>query len=254
MLKISIITVSYNSVATIEDTIKSVLSQTYQNIEYIIIDGKSTDGTLEIINKYKDKIAKIISEPDKGLFDAINKGIRLATGEIIGILHSDDLYNNEKVISIVAKEMEEKKLDACWSDLVYVNRDDTSKIVRVWKSSSYEEGKFRKGWMPPHPTFFAGKNIFEKYGVYNLNFKLAADYELMLRFLEKYKIKSNYIPEILMKMRVGGVSNRSFKNIKTIVKSNIDCYRAFKENGLKINPLIILIKPLSKIFQSFYKN
>ena len=253
-MKISIITVSYNSAKTIEDTIKSVLSQTYPDIEYIIIDGGSTDGTLEIIKKYRDKIAKFISEPDKGLFDALNKGIKMATGEIVGILHSDDFYADGKIIESIAGAMAKQNADVCWGDLVYVDRNDIEKAVRYWKSSSYKKGKFKKGWMPPHPTFFAKKELFEKYGYYKLEMRMAADYELMLRFMERYGVKTCYLPRVLTKMRIGGVSNRSFKNLKIMIRGNIDSYRAWKINDLKGGWLVPLLKPLSKIFQRFKKS
>jgi len=246
----SIITVVLNGKDTIEDTIKSVLGQGYQNIEYIIIDGGSTDGTLKIIESYKDKISKFVSEKDKGIYDGMNKGISLADGDIIGILNADDFYTSNNVIETVVKEIEEKKADVCWGDLVYVDKNNTDKIIRYWKSSEYKEGKFKKGWMPPHPTFFVKKWVYEKYGIFNLDFSISADYELMLRFLEKYKIKTCYIPQILVKMRTGGQSN---KNIKNIIKANIECYRAWGVNELKINPLIIFLKLILKITQYFEK-
>lgn len=247
-MKISIITVSYNSEKTIENTIKSVINQTYSDIEYIIIDGGSTDHTLSIIEKYKDKIAKIISKPDKGIYDAMNKGLKLASGEIIGILNSDDLYYNEKVIETIIKKIKEKNADCCWGDLVYINKNNINQIIRFWKSSEYGNRKFQKGWHPPHPTFFVRKKIYEKYGNFNLKFKIAADYELMLRFLEKYKIKFCYIPMILVKMKTGGKSN---KNIVNYILGNIESYKAWKINNLKINPFKLFLKPLSKISQYF---
>ena len=248
-MKVSIITVSYNSVKTIEDTIKSVLSQTYLDIEYIIIDGGSTDGTIEIINEYKNKIAKFVSEPDRGIYDAMNKGVKLAAGEIIGALNSDDFYADNKVIVEVADKMRETSADVCWGDLVYVDRNNTDKIIRFWKSSEYREGKFKRGWHPPHAAFFVKKQAYDKYGLFNLNFKIAADYELMLRFLEKYKAASCYISRVLVKMRIGGKSNR---NIFNIIKANAESYRAWKINGLKGGFFAVLLKPLSKIIQYFY--
>lgn len=247
-LSVSIITPVFNSENTVEFTTKSVLNQSYPNIEYIIIDGGSTDGTLDIIEKYKDKITKFISEPDKGVYDGMSKGIKFATGEIIGILNSDDVYASENVIELVIKTMEEKNVDCCWGDLVYVDRKNPDKIIRYWKSSEHEEGKFKTGWHPPHPTFFVKKWVYEKYGVFNLDFPISADYELMLRFLEKYKIKSCYIPKVLVKMRIGGQSS---KNILNIIKGNIECYKAWKVNELRINPLRVFLKPLSKIPQYF---
>jgi glycosyltransferase involved in cell wall biosynthesis len=245
-MKISIITVSYNSQDTIEDTIKSVLGQSYEDIEYIIVDGKSSDNTLDIVDKYKDKTSKIISEPDKGIYHAMNKGIRLATGDIVGILNSDDLYENYEVISVVVKTIRDKEVDCCWADLVYVNRFDTDKIIRNWESSEFKKGLFKSGWMPPHPTFFVKRKVYEKYGLFDLDFSISADYELMLRFLKKYKIRSCYISEVLVKMREGGNSRPSFLNT---IRANKECYRAQIKNGLKPNPFLIFKKPLSKLKQ-----
>ncbi len=253
-MKVSIITICFNSQKTIKQAIESVLSQDYEDIEYIIVDGGSPDGTVGIIKSFGNKIDKFVSEKDKGLFDALNKGIKMATGEIVGILHSDDIFASSNIVQKVAKEMAEKNAWACWGDLVYVDKNNPNKIVRVWKSSAYKKGLFKKGWMPPHTTFFARKEAFEKYGYYKLNFEMAADYELMLRFLEKFNIASCYIPEIFVKMRTGGVSDRSLKNITKIIKTNIRAYKAWKENNLKVSPFVLIKKPMSKIFQSFKKN
>jgi len=248
---VSIITTVFNSKETIEDAIQSVLNQSYPNIEYIVVDGGSTDGTIEIINKYENKINKFVSEKDKGVYDGMNRGIKRATGDIIGILNSDDIYASNDVIERVVNEMAENNADCCWGDLVYVDAKNTDKVIRYWKSSEYKEGKFKKGWMPPHPTFFVKKWVYQKYGLFNLDFPISADYELMLRFLEKYKIRSCYIPQVLVKMRIGGQSNKSIKNI---IKGNIECYRAWKINGLKANPLIFFFKPLSKVTQYFKRS
>lgn len=247
---VSIITVVFNNKDFIEFSIKSVLGQTYNNIEYIIIDGGSTDGTIDIIKKYKNRIAKFISEPDKGIYDAMNKGIKMATGEIIGILNSDDFYANERVIEEVFNAISEKKADISWGDLVYVDQKNVDKIIRYWKSSEYKKDLFKRGWLPPHPTFFVKKWVYQKYGVFRLEFPISADYEIMLRFLERYKIKSCYVPKILVKMRIGGESNKSIINI---AKANIECYKAWGVNNLKINFLRIFLKPLSKIPQYFKK-
>ena len=249
-LLVSIITTVLNGKKTIEDTINSILSQSFNNIEYIIVDGGSTDGTIEIVDKYKSKISKFISEKDKGIYDGMNKGIKLATGDIVGILNSDDVYASDDVIETVVKEMEGKNADVCWGDLVYVAKDNSNRSIRHWKSSEFQKGKFKKGWVPPHPTFFVRKFVYEKYGYFNLSFPIAADYELMLRFLEKEGIKSCYIPRILVKMRTGGESN---KNVKNIIKQNIECYKAWGVNGLKITPFNIILKPLLKIGQFFKK-
>jgi len=245
---VSIITVVLNRKDTIEFAIKSVLSQTYSNIEYIIVDGGSTDGTVDVIKKYNKYILKWISEPDNGIYDAMNKGIKMARGQIIGILNSDDVYADNKVIEVVVKAIEENNADCCWSDLVYVDRENTDKIIRYWKSSEFKEEKLKRGWMPPHPTFFVKKWVYEKYGYFNLDFPIAADYELMLRLLEKYKIRSCYIPKVLVKMRTGGKSNRALVNI---IKANIECYKAWKVNDLKPSYITFVLKPLLKIFQYF---
>lgn len=251
MVKVSIITVVFNNKDFIEAAIKSVLAQTYKDIEYIVIDGGSTDGTKEIIEKYRDKISKFISEPDKGIYDAMNKGIEMATGDIVGLMNSDDFYANEFVVEKIVKKFAETNAECLWSDLTYVDRKNINKNVRFWKSSEYEEGKFKMGWYPPHSTFFVKKEIYKKYGLFNLDFKIAADIEIMLRFLEKFKISSTYIPEVLIKMRTGGASA---KNIRNIIRANIEVYRAWKINGLNVSFLTIILKPMLKIFQFIAKN
>lgn len=244
--KVSIITVCFNSDKTIEDTIQSVINQTYCNIEYIIIDGLSTDNTLEIVNKHKDKIAKIVSEKDAGLYDAINKGIGLATGDIIANINSDDFYIDDNVITDVVTKMEEQKSDTLYADLYYVDAFDTNKITRNWVSGEYKKGMFFKGWMPPHPTFFVRKSVYNQYGKFNLGLKSAADYEVMLRFIHKYECTICYLPRVTVKMRIGGVSNVSIKNR---LKANREDKRAWKMNGLKPKPYTLIFKPLSKILQ-----
>lgn len=244
--KISIITVCFNSSKTIEDTIQSVINQTYPNIEYIIVDGLSTDNTLEIVDKYKDKITKVVSEKDAGLYDAINKGIGLASGEIIANLNSDDFYIDNNVIADVVAKMQEENNDTLYADLYYVDEVDTNKIVRNWVSGTYKVGAFFKGWMPPHPTFFVRKNVYNKYGKFSLELKSAADYELMLRFIHKHKCSISYLQRAVIKMRVGGVSNASLKNR---LKANREDKRAWEMNGLKPKPYTLILKPLSKLLQ-----
>ena len=248
-MKISIITITYNSAQTLEDTLKSVTSQDYPNLEYIIIDGKSKDTTLQIVDKYKSGIAKVVSEKDKGLYDALNKGIKHATGDVIGMLHSDDLYANESVISNVMKKFaEDPSVEGVYADLVFVNRNDTNKSMRVWESGKYQEGDFLKGWMPPHPTFFVRKEVYEKFGGFNTELKLSADYELMLRLIHKNNIKLAYLPQVIVKMRMGGVSNVSFF-VK--LKANLEDKLAWKLNGMKPKFSTIIMKPLRKIKQYF---
>lgn len=247
-MKISIITVCLNSEATIESAIRSVIQQEYTDIEYIVIDGKSTDKTMDIIEKYKDKIFKIISEKDEGMYFAINKGIKLATGEVIGILNSDDFFSNNTVISKIVQTFLLKKTDAVYGDLQYVSRDDEAKIIRNWRSKPYNSGLFLRGWMPPHPTFFLKRYCYEKYGLYNNLFSISADYELMLRMLCKNKISSHYIPEVLVKMRTGGISNVTWTNR---LNANREDRMAWRINELKPGFFTFLAKPLSKLTQFF---
>lgn len=248
-MKISIVTISYNSASTIKDTIESVLSQEGIDLEYVIVDGGSKDETCDIVRTYGDRIHQFVSEPDKGIYDGMNKGVALATGDIIGVLNSDDFYANNLVLSNVIEEFK-KGAEGVYGDLVYVNQSDTSKITRTWVSKPYKEGAFRKGWMPPHPTFFVKKEIYEKFGAYSLELSSAADYEFMLRVVHKHKIKLHYINEIFVKMRVGGKSNASFKNR---VKANQEDRMAWKMNGLKPAPFTSIRKPLSKIGQFLKK-
>lgn len=248
MEKISIITVTYNSAQTLEQTILSVLSQDYPNLEYIIVDGKSTDDTLTVIEKYKDKISRFISEKDDGLYHAINKGINLATGDIVGILHADDFYTKNDVLTGISETFKMNTTDAVYADLYYVDKNNTDKIVRTWKSGSFSPNKFLWGWMPPHPTFFLKKDIYNKYGIFNTMLRSAADYEIMLRLLYKYKIKAAYLPEFIVKMRVGGQSNASIQNR---VKANNEDRMAWKLNEIKPYFFTIILKPIRKLVQFF---
>lgn len=250
-MKISIVTITYNSAATIEDTIKSVVAQDYSDMEYLLIDGKSKDNTLQIVEKYKDKITKIVSEKDGGLYYGLNKGLKMASGDVVGAIHSDDLYAHAQVISNVMKLFNaDPELEGVYADLIFVNREDTNKVMRVWKAGECKPDSFEKGWMPPHPTFFVRKSVYEKYGYINTDLKLSADYELMLRLIHKHKIKIAYLPETIVKMRMGGVSNVSFF-VK--LKANIEDKLAWKMNNLKPGFFTTLRKPLRKISQYFKK-
>ena len=243
-MKVSIITVSYNSAKTIEDTIHSVLNQDYNNIEYIVIDGLSSDNTVEIINRYKSEISHFISEPDSGIYDAMNKGVVASTGDLIGILNSDDVYENSSVISNIINALDGN--DAVYADLVYVQQDNLNRIKRVWKSGKYKVDSFLFGWMPPHPTFFVKKECYEKYGLYNTALNSAADYELMLRFIHKNKIRIAYYTNVIVKMRLGGVSNLSMMNR---CRANREDKLAWKMNNLKPKWFTLLLKPLKKLKQ-----
>ncbi len=244
-MKISIITVCFNSKNTIEDTIKSVLAQTYKEIEYIIIDGGSTDGTREILERYKNKITKIVSEPDRGMYDAMNKGIGYATGEVVGILNSDDFYTNTTVLQKVVECFEDECIDACYGDLQYVDRDNASKKVRFWRAGTYRKEKVASGWIMPHPTFFVKRDVYMKYGVFNTNFKIAGDYELMLRFLSK-NITMTYVKETWVSMREGGTSARNFKQR---VRGWKELCKAWKVNNMNVPIFFILRRIISKIKQ-----
>ncbi len=228
-MKISIITATYNNEKTIEQTIQSVINQTYQDIEYIVIDGNSSDNTLKIVDKYRKRISHIISEADNGMYDALNKGIMKATGDVIGFLHADDFYPESSIIEKVEYTFKVYGTQSVYGDLDYVSADNPQKIIRKWKSGKFKINELKKGWMPPHPTFFVLRDVYWKYGFFDLNYKIASDYELMLRFLGKHKISTAYLPEVLVKMRWGGKSNKSIDNI--ILKSKED-YRALKNNNI----------------------
>ena len=213
-MKVSIITVTYNCKSFLLDCINSVTSQTYDNIEHIVIDGASTDGTLSLLESKREQFGALISKPDKGIYDAMNKGIKIATGDIIGILNSDDFYANNDILSKVASIFKNNpSLDACYANVICTDRNDTSKDIRYAKSSKFTPGLFSKGWCPPHPTFFVRSSVYEQFGNFNLNYHIASDVELMMRFIEVHKINVRYIPELWIKMRMGGTSNNSFKNI-----------------------------------------
>lgn len=246
MLKISIITATFNSAQTIECALNSVIQQDYINKEIIIIDGGSTDETLAILEKYKSSIKTLVSEKDNGIYDALNKGIAYATGDIIAILHSDDFYINQHVLSHVASAFTKNNYDSVYGNLYYVDKQDTNRIIRKWISGKYKHGKFIHGWMPPHPAFFAKRSCYEKFGCFNLALTSSADYELMLRFLHKYKISAYYLDEFLVKMRVGGQSNVSLKNR---IKANREDKQAWLLNGLKPAFHTFAFKPLRKIIQ-----
>jgi glycosyltransferase involved in cell wall biosynthesis len=246
-MKVSIITICYNSEATLNDTIKSVINQDYPNIEYIIVDGCSRDGTMAIIEAHRNRIATVISEPDKGIYDAMNKGVAAATGEVIGILNSDDYYADRHVISDVVAQFHAAPAAQClYADLIYVDRSDPTKQVRFWQAGPYKRSKFKQGWMPPHPTFFLRKSGYEAHGSYRLELKSAADYELMLRMLYKHQLECTYLPRVITHMRTGGESNVSIKNR---IRANREDRRAWTMNGLIPAWYTLTLKPLSKVGQ-----
>lgn len=245
-LLVSIITVSYNSENTIQNTIESVLSQTYKNIEYILIDGSSTDSTNDIILSFGDKITKHITEPDQGMYDAMNKGIRLASGDIVGILNADDLFVGPNVIEKVVKEFGKSGIDAVYGDVQFVNPEFENKILRYYSSKRFNTYKFKFGIMPAHPSFYARRELFEKYGYYKTGYKIAADFELLLRFLYKNQVESYYLEYPFVSMRPGGISNKNFKSNWVL---NKEIFRACKENGIYTNYFYIYSKYFWKIFE-----
>jgi glycosyltransferase involved in cell wall biosynthesis len=251
MPSVSIITVSYNSVTTISDAIKSVLDQTFPNIEYIVIDGGSTDGTVEIVKSFTTKISKFISEPDNGIYDAINKGIRLATGDIIGILHSDDFFYDKTILEKIAQTFAENDTDAVLGDALFVDPADLSRIKRYYSSKNFKVSRFRFGFMPAHTGFYARRKLFEKYGYYKTDYKIAADFELLLRFFHVHQITYKYLPMSIVSMRTGGVSNRSVFSNLTL---NKEIARACRENGVKTNYVNIYSKYFVKMFEFFGNN
>lgn len=245
-MKVSVITVVYNNRDTVADAIESVLRQDYPDIEYVLVDGGSTDGTLDVIRGYGDRIAQVVSEPDEGLYDAMNKGVQLASGDVIGILNSDDIYAHSGVMSAVAEAMQREEADCAYGDLVYVAHDNLEQVVRYWRAGSYERRKWRWGWMPPHPTFFARREVYETCGLYDLRLRSAADYEFMLRAMYKYQARPVYVPETLVKMRTGGQSNASLGNR---VRAHLEDRRAWKMNGYRAGALRLMLKPLLKVPQ-----
>lgn len=249
-MKVSIITICFNSERTIRETIDSVLAQSYSDIEYIVVDGQSTDNTLQIVESYGDRIAKIVSEKDDGIYDAMNKGLALTTGDIIGFINADDVIDSNQCIERIVETFQRQNCQVVYGDKIYVDPDDTSKVVRYWKVGAYKRENYRKGWMTPHLSTYIAKNLYDEFGNFRTDFQIAADYELMLRFIYKNNAKVCYLPMTIAKMRAGGISNSSLSNV---FRSNLEVYKSWQVNGLRISPFIILQKPLRKVFQLFRK-
>lgn len=248
-MKITIVTVAYNSAKTIKDTIESVLSQTYKNYEYIIVDGKSKDNTLDIVKEYEPRFEgrlRWISEPDKGIYDAMNKGISMATGDVVGILNSDDVYYDNSILDRVISAFIENGCDSVFGNLQFVKENDLTTIVRTWKGSVYTKNAFLKGWHPAHPTFYVKKEIYDKYGLFDISLAVSADFELMLRFIEKKEITTHYIDYNIVKMRMGGESTGS---ISRILKGNQNISKAFKKNNLKPYPFYFFRRLFPKVIE-----
>ncbi|MDW2402521.1 glycosyltransferase family 2 protein [Vibrio sp. 1262-1] len=247
MIKVTVITATWNSEATIADTLKSLASQSYSNIEYLVIDGASKDGTLDIVKEQGDRVSKLVSEQDKGIYDALNKGIAMATGDVIGFLHSDDLFADADVVSKIAQAFEDSSVDAVYGDLDYVSKENTERVIRRWVSGHYNRKNIRNGWMPPHPSFYMRRAHYQRLGGFDLNYRIAADYDSILRYLWTNKLSAKYIPKVFIKMRVGGESNRSLRNI---LRKTQEDKKAMHANELPFMRAL-LGKNFSKIPQFF---
>jgi glycosyltransferase involved in cell wall biosynthesis len=243
-LKISLITACYNAEAHISRCIESVLAQKYPDLEYIIIDGGSTDNTLSIINKYNHHISRIVSEPDKGVYDAMNKGIELATGDIVGTLNADDFFADSEVLKTIGNAFSVQNADIVFGDLDYVDLNET--IIRKWRTKAYIKGIYNWGWMPPHPTFYCKKRLFEKLGLYRLDYGTAADYELMLRFMHPNQWNTFYISKVFVKMQRGGMSNKSLINRGKAWRNDL---KAMRSHAINFPLLTLILKPIRKIWQ-----
>jgi glycosyltransferase len=245
MIKISVVTAVYNRQLTVGQALDSVLSQTYPAVESIVIDGASTDGTLAAVEPYRQRLGVLISESDQGIYDALNKGIKHATGDVVGFLHADDVFENSEVLAKVAAAFKDPAIDAVYGDLVYVQHHDISQVIRYWKSGEYDDVALSHGWMPPHPTFYVRRSVYERLGGFDTRYRIAADYDSILRFLAVGKIRAAYIPEVLVRMRAGGISNRSLKTILRKSLEDIDVLRRNQVGGV----VTLFRKNFSKLSQ-----
>ncbi len=246
-MTLSIITPTFNSAATLRDTLDCICNQDYPHVEHIIVDGASKDDTMEIVRSFPH-VRKVKSEPDHGIYDAMNKGIRMATGDVIGILNSDDFYTHPQVLSHVAAQLERTGADLLYADLQYVQAMQPERVIRHWKAGPYRHGNFLRGWMPPHPTLFVRRQVYEKFGMFNTRLRFSADYELMLRLLHRHRVSVCYLPEVIVRMRAGGISNASLRNR---MRANREDRLAWQLNGLQPRFYTTYMKPLSKLGQYF---
>lgn len=245
-MKVSIITTTFNSAKTVQNTIESVINQDYPNIEHIVVDGASKDNTIDIVNSYGSNISHLISEPDKGIYDAMNKGIKIATGDIIGILNSDDFFTSNDIISTIVDTFTQNDIDALYGDIHFVHPEDLNKPVRYYSSEIFRPSLFRFGFMPAHPSFYVKKKCYDQFGLYALDYKIASDYELLIRFLFKYKVKYQYIKKDFVTMRTGGISTENFKSR---ILLNKEIVKACNEYGIKTNLFLLSLKYFYKIFE-----
>ena len=251
-MKISIITVVYNRIYSINQALQSVKNQIFQDVEHLVIDGASTDGTLEVLKTYERNAIVLLSEPDDGIYFALNKGLKQSTGDIIGLMHSDDFFADEYVLKRVACAFEDPGVDLVYGDLDYVSKKNTSLLIRRWQPGEFNKNKLSRGWMPPHPTVFIRRRLIEKLGVYNTKYRISADYDLILRFFGQEHVRAVYIPQVLTKMRLGGLSNGSFMSILRKMQEDYTALRCNKVGGI----WTLLLKNLRKInqFSIFFKN
>ena len=250
-MRISVITVCYNAASTLKDAVESVLDQVADaeapfELEYIVVDGGSTDGTLDLLAPYRERIATLISEPDQGLYDAMNKGVKAATGDVVAILNADDVYASTDVLTRVAATFRDSGAEAVYGDLHYVDAEDLGKVTRRWRAGDFSRGAFRRGWMPPHPALFVTRSCYERWGLFTLSLRSAADYELMLRFIHRHGMTLAYLPETLVLMRAGGVSNASLKHR---IRAHREDWKAWRMNGFHPSVFTMLAKPLRKLPQ-----
>lgn len=245
-MKVSVITICHNAVSQVDETIRSVMVQDHTDIEHIVIDGGSTDGTQEKVRRYAECIAHFVSGKDEGVYDAMNKGLRLATGEVVAFVNAGDMMATRNTVSYMVRAFAEQGPDVIYGDALMVDPDDITKVRRFWKGGAYDRANFRKGWMPPHLGTYIRKSAYDRFGLFNTDLKVSADYELMFRFLYKHRLQARYVPKVLVRFRLGGVSNRSLAHIW---RANKEVYEAWKLNGERVSPLIMVRKPLRKLGQ-----
>lgn len=250
-MKISIITVCFNAEAHIDETLRSVVMQDHRDIEHIVVDGASTDGTMAKVERYREVLAHVVSEPDKGVYDAMNKGLRLATGEVVAFVNAGDMIARRDVLSAMVKEFERNDADVIYGDALMVDPEDITKVKRYWRGGEYDRENFRKGWMPPHLGTYIRRNAYQRFGHFREDLKVSADYELMFRILYKHRLRARYVPKVLVRFRLGGVSNRSLAHVW---RANLEVFKAWKLNGEQVSPLIVVRKPISKLWQYFKRS
>lgn len=244
-MKITVITATYNAASTISDCLASVARQTHRHIEHWVIDGGSTDGTQTVVERYREKLSGFVSEPDRGIYDALNKGVIRSSGDVIGFLHSDDVYASDEVLAKIDAAFADPAVEAVYGDLVYVDKHDLSRVIRYWKAGQYDRSRLKRGWMPPHPTFYVRRSVYERLGLFDTTYRIAADYDSVVRFLFTNGIEASYIPEVLVCMRIGGISNGSVKSVALKMAEDLRVIRAHKLGGLPA----LAMKNLSKAGQ-----